>query len=66
MENPKVFISYSWHPKEDQIRVQQLAERLSSDGVHVIIDIWDLQDGQDKNKFMEQMVANPEVKKVLH
>ena len=45
--------------------MQQLAERLSSDGVHVIIDIWDLQDGQDKNKFMEQMVANPEVKKVL-
>lgn len=65
MENPKVFISYSWHPKENQILVQQLAERLSSDGVHVIIDIWDLQDGQDKNKFMEQMVANPEVKKVL-
>lgn len=65
MENPKVFISYSWHPKENQIRVQQLAERLSSDGVHVIIDIWDLQDGQDKNKFMEQMVVNPEVKKVL-
>lgn len=65
MENPKVFISYSWHPKENQIRVQQLAERLSSDGVHVIIDIWDLQDGQDKNKFMEQMVANPDVKKVL-
>lgn len=65
MDTPKVFISYSWHPKENQIRVQQLAERLSSDGVHVIIDIWDLQDGQDKNKFMEQMVANPEVKKVL-
>lgn len=65
METPKVFISYSWRPKENQIRVQQLAERLSSDGVHVIIDIWDLQDDQDKNKFMEQMVANPEVKKVL-
>lgn len=65
MENPKVFISYSWYPKENQIKVQQLAERLSSDGVHVIIDIWDLQDGQDKNKFMEQMVNNPDVKKVL-
>lgn len=65
MNTPKVFMSYSWHPKENQIRVQQLAERLFSDGVHVIIDIWDLQDGQDKNKFMEQMVANPEVKKVL-
>jgi len=65
MENPKVFISYSWQPKENQIRVQQLAERLSSDGVHVIIDVWDLKDGQDKYKFMEKMVADPEVKKVL-
>lgn len=65
MDNPKVFISYSWYPKENQIKVQQLAERLSSDGVHVIIDIWDLQDGQDKNLFMEQMVNNPAVKKVL-
>ena len=51
MDTPEVFISYSWHPKENQIRVQQLAERLSSDGVRVIIDIWDLQDGQDKNKL---------------
>lgn len=65
MENPKVFISYSWHPKENQIRVEQLAERLFSDGVHCIMDIYDLKDGQDKNKFMEQMVNDPSVKKVL-
>lgn len=65
MENPKVFISYSWHPKENQIRVEQLAERLFSDGVHCVIDIYDLQDGQDKNKFMEQMVNDPTVHKVL-
>ena len=25
MENPKVFISYSWHPEENKIRVQRLA-----------------------------------------
>lgn len=65
MENPKVFISYSWHPKENQIRVQQLAERLFSDGVHCVMDIYDLKDGQDKNKFMEQMVNDPSVNKVL-
>ena len=65
METPKVFISYSWHPKENQIRVEQLAERLFSDGVHCVIDIYDLRDGQDKNKFMEQMVNDPTVKKVL-
>lgn len=65
METPKVFISYSWHPKENQIRVQQLAERLFSDGVHCVLDIYDLKDGQDKNVFMEQMVNDPSVKKVL-
>lgn len=65
MENPKVFISYCQQPKQNQIRVQQLAERLYSDGVHCIMDIYDLKDGQDKNKFMEQMVNDPSVKKVL-
>jgi len=65
MEAPKVFISYSWHPKENQIRVEQLAERLFSDGVHCVIDIYDLRDGQDKNMFMEQMINDPTVKKVL-
>lgn len=65
MDNPKVFISYSWHPKENQLRVLNLANRLSSDGVHVILDVWDLKDGQDKNKFMEQMVNDPTVSKVL-
>lgn len=65
METPKVFISYSWHPKENQIRVEQLAERLFSDGVHCVIDIYDFRDGQDKNKFMEQMVNDPTIKKVL-
>lgn len=65
MENPKVFISYSWHPKENQMRVLNLANRLSSDGVHVVLDVWDLKDGQDKNKYMEQMVNDPSVSKVL-
>lgn len=65
MENPKVFISYSWHPKENQMRVLELANRLSSDGVHVVLDVWDLKDGQDKNKYMEQMVNDPTVSKVL-
>lgn len=65
MDNPKVFISYSWHPKENQMRVLELANRLSSDGVHVVLDVWDLKDGQDKNKYMEQMVNDPSVSKVL-
>ena len=65
MEHPKVFISYSWHPEKFKIKVQQLAERLSGDGVHVVIDIWDLLDGQDKNVFMEKMVNDPTISKVL-
>ena len=65
MDNPKVFISYSWHPKENQQKVKQLAEQLTADGVHVLIDIWDLQDGHDKNAYMERMVNDPSVQKVL-
>lgn len=65
MDTPKVFISYSWHPRENQIRVEQLAEKLFSDGVHCVMDIYDLKDGQDKNIFMEQMVNDPSVNKVL-
>lgn len=65
MDTPKVFMSYSWHPKENQLKVLELAKRLSSDGVHVILDVWDLKDGQDKNKYMEQMVNDSTVSKVL-
>ena len=65
MVHPKIFISYSWHPKENQLKVQRLAERLFSDGVHCVMDIYDLKDGHDKYKFMEQMVNDPSVKKVL-
>lgn len=63
--NPKVFISYSWHPEENKIRVQQLARRLMSDGVDVILDIWSLKDGQDKYVFMEKMVTDSDINKVL-
>lgn len=60
--HPKVFISYSWSSSD---RVLELAERLMSNGVDVILDKWVLKGGQDKYAFMEQSVNNPEVKKVL-
>lgn len=47
MNNPKVFISYSWHPKKNKIRVEQLVRRLMSDGVDVTLDVWSLKDGHD-------------------
>lgn len=45
--------------------MRDLAERLTSDGIHVILDVWDLKPGNDKYSFMERMVTEPAVKKVL-
>jgi len=45
--------------------VLDLAERLSGDGVIVILDKWDLKEGQDKHVFMEQMVNDKGISKVL-
>lgn len=59
---PKVFISYSW---SSSARVLELAERLMANGVDVILDKWDLKEGNDKYAFMEQSVNNPDVDKVL-
>lgn len=62
---PKVFVSYSWTSDDYADWVKSLAERLRSDGVDVILDRWRLRPGQDKYAFMEQMVTDPEIKKVL-
>lgn len=62
---PKVFISYSWSSRQHQEWVKALAERLVSNGVDVILDIWNLKEGQDKYAFMEQMVTDESVSKVL-
>lgn len=61
----KVFISYSWKPNSNKIKVLKLAERLTNDGIHVILDDWDLREGQDKYHFMEKMVTDKSVNKVL-
>lgn len=61
-KTPKIFISYSW--SSDEI-VVPLAQRLVSHGVEVVLDKWDLKEGQDKYAFMEQCVNDPEITKVL-
>ena len=64
-ETPKIFISYSWTNPDHQDWVINLAERLVSDGVNVVIDKWHLKEGQDKFNFMESMVKSPEISRVL-
>lgn len=59
---PKIFISYSW---SSDALVVPLAERLVSHGVDVVLDKWELKEGQDKYIFMEQCVNDPEITKVL-
>ena len=62
---PKVFISYSWSGPAHQELVRHWAERLLADGVDVILDVYDLKEGHDKNAFMERMVTDDTVSHVL-
>ncbi|WP_241176990.1 SEFIR domain-containing protein [Citrobacter portucalensis] len=62
---PKVFISYSWSSPTHKERVKAIADRLLSDGVDVVIDIYDLKEGHDKNSFMEKMVVDKSITNVL-
>lgn len=64
-EAPKVFISYSWSGAEHEQFVLELAAALRNHGVDAILDKWRLQPGQDKFAFMESMVTDPSVVKVL-
>lgn len=62
---PKVFISYSWSSPGHQARIRQWAEQLLNDGVDVVLDVWDLKEGDDKYAFMEKMVTDESVTHVL-
>lgn len=64
-EQPKVFISYSWTSPQHEFWVLELAERLTADGIFVVLDKWDLAEGQDKYVFMEKMVNDEKISKVL-
>lgn len=61
----KVFISYSWSSPSHEEWVVNFAERLMSDGIDVVLDKWNLKEGQDKYTFMERMVNSHEINKVL-
>ncbi|MCP4117926.1 MAG: TIR domain-containing protein [Desulfobacteraceae bacterium] len=45
---PKVFISYSWSNQSHQELVEHWADRLISEGIDVVLDIYDLKEGHEK------------------
>lgn len=52
-DRPVVFISYSWDDEEHKEWVLKLANRLSSDGVEVILDRFYLKPGANLQHFVE-------------
>jgi hypothetical protein len=62
---PKLFISYSWSSSDHEAWVLRFAEGLASQGIHVILDKWDLQPGHDAHAFMESMITDLTVSKVV-
>lgn len=65
MTPPKVFISYSWSSPTHERWVLELAENLMASAIEVVLDKWDLKPGQDSIAFMESMVTDPTIDKVL-
>src|SRR5687768_7807573 len=65
LEPKKVFISYCWTSDEYREWVRELVDRLRSDYVDAILDAYRLKEGQDKYFYMETMVTDPTVSKVL-
>ncbi|WP_289391396.1 toll/interleukin-1 receptor domain-containing protein [Acinetobacter nosocomialis] len=62
---PKIFISYSWSSPEHEEWVLELAESLINDGIDIALDKWDLREGDDTIKFMESMVNDPTITKII-
>jgi hypothetical protein len=63
--SPKLFVSYSWTSAEHEAWVLRLATDLRESGIDVIFDKWDLKEGNDAHAFMEKMVTDREIKKVI-
>jgi hypothetical protein len=62
---PKAFISYSWTSPAHEQWVVNLATQLVESGVDVVLDKWNLREGHDAVQFMEAMVTDPGITKVI-
>ncbi len=64
-KNPKLFISYAWTDDKHKQWVKGLAKRLRDSGVKPEFDEWGLRIGHDINAYMEGMVTDPTITKVI-
>ena len=62
---PRLFVSYSWSTPKHEQWVLDLSTELVNSGVDVILDKWELREGHDSIAFMEKMVADPTISKVI-
>ena len=60
--NPVVFISYAWEIKS---KAQALANRLMADGIQVIADFYEVKLGNNLTAFMQRLVNDETIEKVL-
>src|SRR4051794_16906654 len=65
MDSLKAFISYSWSSPDHEAWVLKLATELRESGVDAQLDKWHLREGHDAIQFMESMVVDPDIKKVI-
>lgn len=65
VSDQKLFISYRWTTPDHVDWVLNLATALRGDGIDVKLDQWDLKPGHDALKFMEEMVTDEAITKVL-
>ena len=65
MSNKRVFVSYSWSSEHHVDWVVELAQQLMANGIDVELDKWSTVEGQDLNVFMEKMVNDPTIDRVL-
>lgn len=65
IENPKVFISYSWTSDDYVEKVKDFANSLRKNGIDVLFDKFNLKPGNEMNDFMEKCVSDPGVTNVL-
>ncbi|WP_150378082.1 toll/interleukin-1 receptor domain-containing protein [Acinetobacter pittii] len=65
IQTPKIFISYSWSSPEHEQWVLDLSENLMQDGIDIALDKWELREGDDPIAFMESMVNDPSITKII-